>query len=49
MAADAEFVKPFPNAVQWANNLAGQEQFKKFIGDFKFPEQELAPGSIKMF
>ena len=46
-AADAEYIKPFSNVVAWTNDLVSQEQFKKVIGDFKFPEKEFPPNSFK--
>jgi glutathione S-transferase len=46
-AADPEFIKPFPNVVSWYTKLAAADQFKKVVPDFKFPEKEFAPNSIK--
>ena len=47
-AADTEFVKPFPNVINWVNKLVANEHFKKVLGEFKWPEQEAAPGSVKI-
>jgi glutathione S-transferase len=46
-AADAEFVKNYPNVVSWYNKLASNDHFKKVIGEFKWPEKEFAPNSLK--
>ena len=47
-AADAEFVKPFPNFVNWVNRLVANEHFKKVLGEFKWIEKEAAPGSVNL-